>query len=153
MLSISRAAIAATAAVALSACSGGGGGSVFNPNPITSAQCNPGTSVAITRPQSNTFGVSANIGSIEIALANQNNPVWSNPSSWTLALQTSNFGQIAPVGGNLTTTSDPSGPHPFPNDFYLTQGIGQLQAGVQYNVYLEQTFAGCAPVQIGSFST
>jgi hypothetical protein len=154
MLTLTRAAVAATLTFMLCACGGGSaGGPIFNPNPIGYAQCNPGASVVTTAPQSGSYNVPTNIGTIEIALSNNANPVWSNPSAWTLALQSSFTSQIVPLGGNLNVTSDPNGPHPFPNDFYLNQGVGQLQAGTQYNVYLEPVNASCNPVQVGQFST
>lgn len=156
MSTFSRAAVAGTLTLALAACGGGGGGSVFNPNPNPGpgyAQCSPNTSVTIARPQSGSYGVSTNIGSIEIVLSDNSNPVWNNTSQWTLALQSSFDGQIVAVNGSLNKVSDNSGPHPYPNDFYLSEAIPQLQSGAQYNVYLLQTYGGCSPVQIGQFNT
>ena len=153
MLTLTRAAVATTVTLLLCACSSGGGGgsSVFNPNPIGFSQCNPGASVATTYPQSGSFGVSPNINNIEIALSNNNNPVWAG--GWTLALQSSYNSQPIPLGGNLNITSDPNGPKPFQNDFYMNQGVGGLQPGVQYGVFLEPLGGGCNPVQVGQFST
>ena len=155
MLRLTRGAVAATVTLILCACGGGGGGSVFNPNPgpVGYAACDPGTSVTIARPQSGSYNVPTTIGSIEIVTSGSDNAVAANPSAWTIALQSGYNGQIVTPGGNLTVASDPNGPHPYQSDYYFAQGIGQLQAGTQYNVYIEQTFANCTPVQIGQFST
>ncbi|HET9030403.1 MAG TPA: hypothetical protein VFN49_09510 [Candidatus Aquilonibacter sp.] len=150
---LSRTMAALGALAVLCACGGGGGGSIFNPNPIAATPCNPGTSVTISQPQSGSYSVPTTIGSIEIVLAGNTNPVWSNPSGWTLALQAGYNGAILPVNGNLNPTSDPNGPHPYSSDFYLNESIPQLQSGMQYSVYLGQTYGGCTPVQIGQFNT
>lgn len=155
-----RLASAAGMAVALTACGGGGGiGSVFNPNPISSTvpQCNIGTSVTTSNPQSGAYGVPTTIGSIEIVTDGNSNAVSQNPSGWTLALQTS-YGAPVPVNGNLNVTSDPYGYHPYPQDFYYNETIPQLQPGQSYNVYLEPVGYGYngtpnCMLQIGSFST
>ncbi len=62
---LTRLALAASLVLALTACGGGGLGSVLGPNPNNGApQCNPGTQVQLANPQYGQSGVNGNIGQI-----------------------------------------------------------------------------------------
>lgn len=158
-----RLALAASVLLAVTACGGGGGVGSINPNPNPNPgsgylpQCNLGASVTISNPQSGSYGVPANIGSIEIVTNGNNNAISANPGAWTLALATG-YGNPLTLGGNLNVTSDPNGYHPYPSDYYYNQSVSGLQSGQQYTVYVEPTgyaqngYGSCATA-IGNFST
>lgn len=137
--------------LALAAC---GGGSTGTGIPATGGTCDPGTQVTLARPFSGQTAVSTGTSSIEIVANGNNNTLFQSFQSWDLLLvpQFGFGGQI--TTNNLTLTSDPSGPHPFPSDFYYTASFsGGLQAAQTYAVFLNAN-VNCSPVgPIGSFST
>jgi|GEM_PF-4833620 len=55
--------------------------------------------------------------------------------------------------GNMRLVSDPSGPHPYPSDYYYASNIPMLNAGRTYQAFLSQPSGTCTPLSLGSFST
>jgi hypothetical protein len=140
--------------LALAACGGGGGGGGFarppGPNP-SFAQCDPGTQVQLANPQPGQFGVPTNIGSIIVVANGNNNILFATYPQWFVVLF-DNFGNSI-NGGPLNLTSDPSGPHPYPSDFYYSSSIGNLPPGTTWNAGLVNSNSNCAPDPLGSYST
>lgn len=137
--------------LALAACGGGSTGTAI---PATGSVCDPGTQVTLARPFSGQTGVPTGTSTIEIVANGNNNTLFQSYQSWNLFLvpQFGFGGQI--TTNNLTITSDNTGPHPYPSDFYYNATFGGgLQAGQTYAVYLNAN-VNCSPVgPIGSFST
>lgn len=142
-------------AAVCAACSGSGGNSGYNPpngggNGYTS-QCDPGTSVQTANPAEFATGVPTNLSSVTIVANGNANALYQTYGSWSVILQSS-YGPI--YGGQLSLVSDPSGPHPFPSDYYYASSIsGGLPQGQSFTVQLVNNAAYCNPVSIGSFST
>jgi len=114
--------------------------------------CNTGTSQQLANPTPGQTGVPTTQGRITVVAFGNNNILFTTYTQWIVTL-TDNTG--APwTGGPLSLVSDPSGPHPYPSDFYYASNIPMLSAGRTYTAYLSQPSATCTPVQLpGSFST
>ena len=113
--------------------------------------CNTGTEQQIANPTNNQTGVSTSIGRITLVSFGNNNNLFNTYSQWIMTL-TDNTG--APwTGGPLSLVSDPSGPHPYPSDFYYASNFPMLNAGRTYQAFLSQPSGTCTPVWVGSFST
>ena len=138
-----------TALFALAACSGNGtGGGIFGNGP---QPCNPGTQVTIAQPYpSGVTGVPTTIGQIIIVANGSTNTLHDNPSVWAIVLN-SNISVI--TGSNLNPVPFPSGPHPYPSDFYYASNVPTLAAGTTYNVLLTRTDGTCSAISVGTFST
>ncbi len=142
--------------LATSACSGGGGGGgVFGGGNPALSQCYPGTQVQLARPAPNQYA--GNVTSIEIVADGNNNVLNQAPGSWYVQVQDT-LGDPPFTSNGLTPVSDPSGPHPFPSDFYYSGNLGTtLPAGYTWYVSLVQNqsgYQGCTPYSVqGSFST
>ncbi len=152
-MSFLRLVLPGTLALLLAACSGSGGvggiGSIFGNQP----QCNTGTSVQLANPQPFQSNVSTNIGQITIVANGNSNNLYSTYGQWNVVL-TPNFGGFPIQGGSLSLVPYPNGPHPYPSDFYYASSVPALQAGVTYNVSLQQNSgASCLAVPLESFST
>jgi hypothetical protein len=103
----------AAAAIGLAACSGIGGG-IFGGG--GGNQCNLGTQVQLANPTAFQTNVNTNIGSITFVANGNNNNLYNTYGQYTITLR-DNFG-ITYQGGQLQLVPDPSGPHPYPSDFY-----------------------------------
>jgi len=151
-----RLGLAASLVLALTACGGGGLGSVLGPNPINSnPQCDPGTQVELASPQYGQTGVNGGIGQIVVVAQGQNNALNQNPSAWNITL-TPQYGGSFTQGGPLTPADGRPLVHPWPSgDFYYSSSIGSLPQGVTWNVQLSEQshYSACTPVNLGSFST
>lgn len=154
-MSIIRLAAASSLIVALSACSGSGlGGVLGGLNPISGAgpiQCDTGTQVQLASPQPGQTGVSGDIGQIIIVADGNNNALYNTYNQWNITL-TDQFGEHV-SGGNVSLVSYPSGPHPYPSDYYYASSIGRLTPGATWSVQLNEQNANCSPVPLNSFST
>ena len=128
-----------------------GGCSTLGSGILGGLTCNPGTQVQLASPTSNQTGVSPGIGSITIVANGNNNTLYSTYNQWQITL-TDNFGGSV-SGSQLSLVPDPSGPHPYPSDFYYSSSIGQLTAGRTWTVYLVENNNLCSPDSLGSFST
>ena len=133
-------------ALALSGCSSGS-----NAPGRFQFPCNTGTEQKIANPTPNQTGVSTSIGRITLVAFGNNNNLYNTYTQWIITL-TDNTG--APwTGGPLSLVSDPSGPHPYPSDFYYASNFPMLNAGRTYQAFLSQPSGTCTPVSVGSFST
>ena len=113
--------------------------------------CNTGTEQQLANPTPNQTGVSTSIGRITIVAFGNNNNLYNTYSQWIVTL-TDNTG--APwTGGPLSLVSDPSGPHPYPSDFYYASNIPMLNAGRTYQAFLSEPSGTCTPVSLRLFST
>ena len=79
------------------------------------------------------------------------NPLYSGHNQWSVTLIDDKGSPW--TGGPLGLVSDPSGPHPYPSDFYYASSLPKLNAGHAYHAYLSQPSGTCTPVLVGSFST
>jgi len=112
---------------------------------------NTGTQQQLANPAPNQNGVSTTLGRITIVAFGNNNTLYSTYNQWIITL-TDNTG--APwTGGPLSLVSDPSGPHPYPSDFYYASNIPMLNAGRMYQAFLSDPSGTCTPLSVGSFST
>jgi hypothetical protein len=148
-----RLSIAAALALGLSACGGGGngiGGILGGLNP-SGPSCNAGTQVQLANPQPGQAGVSTTIGQITIVANGNNNTLYNTYNQWYLTLTGNGFGNVI-QGSNLNLVSYPSGPHPYPSDFYFSSNIGQLPSGTTWQVNLVQQGTGSV-CPLNSFST
>ncbi|HVA36471.1 MAG TPA: hypothetical protein VNJ51_02530 [Candidatus Dormibacteraeota bacterium] len=146
-LHLLRAAVVTAACVlGLAACGSSGGGSTS----LVTASCDPGTQVQLASPLPNQTGVSTTIGQVVIVAYGSNGALNTNPGSWSLTL-VSSFGSPV-ISSGLSPFSYPSGPHPYPSDFYYAATIPALSPATSYNVYLGQG-SSCTPIPVGSFST
>jgi hypothetical protein len=138
-------AAAVMAALLLGGCSSLGSTTHF------SMPCNTGTQVQLAGPSPSQSGVSPSIGQIIMVANGNSNQLYNTYSQWQITL-VDNFGNPV-TGGSLQLVSDPSGPHPYPSDFYYGSSIPQLNAGRTYNAYVSLNNGSCQPVSLGSFST
>lgn len=155
---------------ALVACSGGNGGygSIFNPGSpngggYPTSQCDPGTNVQLANPVPYQTNVNPNIGQITIVADGNANTLSQAPQYWQL--------NVSDAGGpgqgdsfytnNLQPFSDPTGPHPYSQDFYYQGTFSQqLLPGQNWTVTLVNTGGGgnygqgctSGPI-VGTFST
>ncbi|HLI95551.1 MAG TPA: hypothetical protein VKT72_05605 [Candidatus Baltobacteraceae bacterium] len=150
---LTRLALTASLVLALTACGGGGLGSVLGPNPINNVQCNPGTQVQLANPLPGQTGVSTNTSQITIVANGSNNFLYNSYSQWNVTL-VPQYGGGPPIqGGPLSLVPDPNGPHPFSSDFYYNSNVGSLPSGVTWDVQLSEQFGNCLPVPLNTFST
>lgn len=91
------------------------------------------------------------MGQLTIVAFGSNNVLYTTHNQWILTL-TDNTG-MAWTGSPLTLVSDPSGPHPYPSDFYYASSIPMLNASRTYRIFLSQPSGTCTPLSLGSFST
>lgn len=150
-----RLGLAASLVLALTACGGGGLGSVLGPTPVNSApQCDPGTQVQLASPQFGQTGVNGNIGQIVVVAQGQNNSLNQNPNAWNVTLAPQYGGASLIQGGPLSPYDGRSLVHPWPSgDFYYSSSIGSLPQGVTWTVQLNEQFSNCTPMNLGTFST
>ena len=131
---------------ALSACSGANAGfGGFQ------QVCNTGTQTQLVSPSPGQTGVSTTIGQITFVANGNNNQLYNTYTQWQITL-VDNF-QGVTSGGRLALVPDPSGPHPYPSDFYYASSIPQLQPGRTYSVTLSLPGGSCTAIPLGSFST
>ena len=142
-------ALVVASVVALAACGGGGNSTVPNGGNNNGLCDFNAQSISLARP---TPGFGQNGNTIEIVSSTSSDDLHGNPTAYDLNLR-DNFNNVI-ITGPLSLVPDPSGPHPYTNDFYY-QGTLQssLQAGVTYSVYLNVPNSGCQPGFVGSFST
>lgn len=140
--------IASLLVVGLSACGGGSGGNLFGPPPQTT-ECNTGTAVELANPLP---GQSAsNVNQITIVANGNTNTLYNNYQNWYIYVSN---GYSQYQGGQLNLVANPSGPHPYPSDFYYSSQFSQtLPAGNTWTVYLTQYNGGCNAVPLQNFST
>jgi hypothetical protein len=123
-----------------------------NSNPVPTnppgTVCSVGTQVQLSNPLPNSSGVPTTIGQVQIVV-NANTDLLG--SSWNTYLV--DFGGNKIQGGTLKLTTNPGGPHPFPNNYYYNSTIPQLTFGDSYNVYINQFTSQCTPALVGSFGT
>jgi len=134
--------------LALASCAGGGGpGGIFGGPQV----CNPGTQVQLASPAPYKNGVSTGVGQIIIVANGNNNILYNSYPQWQIVLADNFNGQT--TGGSLNLVPDPSGPHPYPSDFYYSSSVPQLPVGRNWNVELVENGSSCTPASVGSFST
>ena len=113
--------------------------------------CNTGTQQQLANPTPSQGGVSTTLGHITIVAFGNNDILYTTYNQWIITL-TDNTG--APwTGGPLSLVSYPSGPHPYPSDYYYGSNIPMLNAGRTYQAFLSQPSGTCTPLSLGSFST
>jgi hypothetical protein len=150
-MSLIRLGLAASLVLALTACGGGGLGSILGP--IAASECTTGTQVELAGPQAGQTVNGSNLGQVTIVANGNNNNLYNTYGQWNLRL-TDQFGNTV-QGGNLSLVSDPNGPHPFSSDFYYASNVGSLPSGSTWQASLQQnsgTFCNAAPLP-GSFNT
>ena len=113
--------------------------------------CNTGTQQQLANPAPNQSGVPTTQGSITIVAFGNNNTLYTSYNQWIITL-TDNTGTPW-TGGPLRLVSDPSGPHPYPSDFYYASNIPMLAAGRTYQAFLSEPSGTCTPLALGTFST
>ncbi len=113
--------------------------------------CNTGTEQTLANPKSGSVGVSTTRGQITIVASGNHNNLFSAYNQWIVTLN-DNTGKVW-TGGALKLVSDPSGPHPYPSDFYYSSNIPAVDGGRTYYVELSEPNGTCAPQSLGSFST
>jgi hypothetical protein len=147
-----RLVLPAALALALSACSGSGGGLgniLGGGNPL---QCDPGTQVQLASPQANQSGVPSNIGQITIVASGNTNNLYDTHDQWNLYLTPSYSG--APIqGAQLQLVDGHTLNHPYASDFYYGSSIPNLTPGTTWYVTLQQQGVNCSGMLLGSFST
>jgi hypothetical protein len=153
-MSLLRLTLSAGLLTALTACGGGGLGSVIGGgNPINGGGpiCNAGTQVQLANPQPGQSGVSPTIGQITIVANGNSNTLYNTYGQWYLTL-TDQFGNTI-TGGNLRLVSYQTGPHPYASDFYYASSIGQLPSGATWQVNLNDQSGAGGVCPLNSFST
>jgi hypothetical protein len=95
--------------------------------------------------------VPANVGQVTVVAYGGNNQLYNTYRQWQTTL-VDNTSQPTP-GGQLRLVPDPTGPHPYPSDFYYASTLPQLVTGRTYTVYLAMTNGSCSPISLSSFST
>ncbi len=91
------------------------------------------------------------MGQVTIVAMGGSNVLNSSPSQWLITLN-DNTGMVW-TGTPLKPVSDPSGPHPYPSDFYYASNLPMLNASRTYRAVLSQPTGTCTPISLGSFST
>ena len=130
----------------LSSC--GAGGTIFGGG---NQLCNTGTQTQLANPTPGQAGVSTSIGQTIMVANGNNNPLYGTYTQWQLTL-VDNFGMVI-NGGRLALVPYPSGPHPYPSDFYYASSMPQLNSGRTYSASLGLPSGSCRAVSLGSFST
>lgn len=122
-------------------------------NPVNSAPipCNVGTLVQLAAPLPGQTGVSTTMGTITLVADGSTNTLYATHSQWII-LMTDSSGQPW-TGGSLQLVADPSGPHPYPSDFFYASSFPRLISGRTYSASLSEPNGSCLPVPLGSFST
>ncbi len=113
--------------------------------------CNTGTQQTLANPKSGSTGVSTTRGQLTIVASGNNNKLFSTYNQWIVTLN-DNTGMVW-TGGALKLVPDPTGPHPYPSDFYYGSNIPMLDAGRTYQAFLSEPSGTCTPQSLGSFST
>ncbi|MBV8671534.1 MAG: hypothetical protein JO098_07155 [Candidatus Eremiobacteraeota bacterium] len=113
--------------------------------------CVTGTSQTLANPQPGQTGVPTTIGQVTIVAMGNGNTLYNTYTQWIVTL-TDNTGTPW-TGSPLSLVSDPSGPHPYPSDFYYASNLPMLNPGRTYQAFLSQPNASCTPVSLGQFST
>jgi len=134
------------AALAFAGCS-----SSSTPSGQYQIPCNTGTSQTLANPTAQSSGAPTNVGAITIVAFGNNNILYTSYNQWIVTM-VDNTG-MAWTGGPLRLVSDPSGPHPYPSDFYYASNIPMLTAGRTYQVSISEPSSACVPQGIGAFST
>ncbi|TAM75640.1 hypothetical protein EPN44_07670 [bacterium] len=135
-----------TGAAALAGCGSSGGGT-----PFFSSVCDTGTQVQLANPVPNQSGVSTTIGQVTIVANSSSNTLYSTYMQWHALLVGSAGNPLS--GGQLNLVAYPSGPHPYPSDFYYSSSMPALNSGSTWSVYLSRTDGSCQPAFVGTFST
>lgn len=135
------------AVLALSGC---GGSSMSVPGHYQ-YPCVTGTSQTLANPMRGQSGVPATLGQVTIVAFGNSNTLYNTYSQWIVTL-TDDTGQPW-TGGPLRLVPDPSGPHPYPSDFYYASNLPMLNAGHTYSAFLSQPNASCTALSLGQFST
>jgi hypothetical protein len=115
------------------------------------SQCDTGTQEQLASPTPGQTGVSSTIGQIIMVANGNGNALYNSYGQWQITL-TDNFGNTV-VGGPLSLVPFPSGPHPYPSDFYYASSIQQLATGRTYTAFLVRIGGSCPSIPLGSFST
>jgi len=113
--------------------------------------CVSGTNQTLANPLAMQAGVPTTIGQITIVAFGSSNALYSSYGQWIVSL-VDNTG-MPWTGAPLRLVSDPSGPHPYPSDFYYASSIPMLNPGHVYRAYLSQPNAACTGIPLGQFST
>ena len=113
--------------------------------------CVTGTSQTLANPQPGQTGVPTTLGQVTIVAMGNGNTLYNTYTQWIVTL-TDNTGTPW-TGSPLSLVSDPSGPHPYPSDFYYASNLPMLNPGRTYQAFLSQPNASCTPVSLGQFST
>jgi hypothetical protein len=139
--------VAASLVALATGCSGGSGSSTL---PNTNGICDQNAgSISLARP---TPGFPQNGNDIEIVASTNTDQLNQFTGQFDLVLQ-DNFGNQL-VTGFLHAVPDPSGPHPYTNDFYYAGTLqGSLVGGRTYNVYLNAPNSSCQPGFVGQIFT
>ena len=147
---LARALVVASVVLAAGCGGGGSSNSTIPGGGNTNNVCDfNAQSIALARP---TAGFGQNGNTIEIVSSTSSDDLHANPTAYDLNLR-DNFNNLI-ITGPLSLVADPSGPHPYSNDFYY-QGTLQspLLSGRTYNVFLNAPNSNCTPGFVGSFST
>ncbi|MEA2719087.1 MAG: hypothetical protein QOJ39_951 [Candidatus Eremiobacteraeota bacterium] len=147
---LARALFAASFLVAAAGCGGGSGSSTL-PNPGSNQICDPNAgAISIARPSP---GFPQNGNSIEIVESTGQDQLHQFTGQFDLNLFDRATGQEIDTGF-LTAVPDPSGPHPYSNDFYYAGTLSQnLLSGRTYDVYLNAPNTNCTRGLIGQIFT
>jgi hypothetical protein len=134
--------------IAAAGCAGGGSSGTL-PNPGSTGICDPDAgSITVARP---TGGFPSNGNSIEIVSSSSTDQLHGNPGQFDLIVTDQFNNQF--VTGFLSIIPDPSGPHPFANDFYYQGNLNSpLFPGRTYNVFLNAPNTNCTPGFVGQIS-
>lgn len=113
--------------------------------------CTTGTSQTLANPVSGQGRVAPTLGNVTVVAFGNSNTLYNNYNQWIVTL-IDDTGQPW-TGGALSLVADPSGPHPYPSDFYYASSFPMLNSGHTYRAYLSQPSASCTPLYLGQFST
>jgi hypothetical protein len=138
--------LVASSMLALMGCGGGGSSGTSGPIP-----CNVGTLVQLASPTQGQTGVSTTNGQVIIVADGNTNTLFNTYTQWIITL-VDNTGQPW-TGASLRLVADPSGPHPYPSDFFYASTIATLIAGRTYSASLSEPGNACQPISLGAFST
>ena len=147
-----RALFAACAALAVTACGGGGSSSGSVPQ---NGSCLPFDTQATLAVPNNSNGGPVNPSSVTKLELVTNGNSNSFASSYNQYMLVAIGAGTTAVSTNLTPVADPGAPHPYGSDFYYAGNVnsGQFFSGVTYTVYLNTQNSNCSPTPIGQFST
>jgi hypothetical protein len=113
--------------------------------------CVTGTSQTLANPLPGQSGVASTLGQVTLVAFGNSNTLYNTYSQWIVTL-IDDTGQPW-TGSPLSLVADPSGPHPYPSDFYYASGMPRLNASHTYRAYLSQPNASCTALFLGQFST